>query len=98
MNKREQLIQSTAFKKLIKRKWIISICLTLLMLSAYFGFILTIAIDKTFFSQLIAEHITLAIPAGIGLIIFAWLMTGVYTLYANNLYDKEVEALKKELE
>jgi uncharacterized membrane protein (DUF485 family) len=97
-DKFQLVLDSIAFKKLVIRKWTISILLTILMLSAYFGFILTVAIDKQFFSKMIADHITLAIPTGIGLIIFAWLMTGVYTYWANNYYDKEVEAIKKELE
>ena len=97
MNDKFQIIlDSPAFKKLIIKKWVISLILTL-MLSVYFGFIITVALDKTFFSTLIADNVTLAIPVGIGIIIFAWLMTGVYTLYANHIYDKEVEEIKKQL-
>ncbi|MEY3452071.1 MAG: hypothetical protein RL711_1899 [Bacteroidota bacterium] len=97
-DKLQTVLTSAAFRKLVVRKWTISILLTLIMLSAYFGFIITIALDKTYFSQLIADNITLAIPVGIGLIIFAWLMTGVYTYWANHYYDKEVEAIKKQIQ
>lgn len=93
----QTVLDSPAFRKMVVRKWTISIVLTMIMLSAYFGFILTIAYDKTYFSQLVTDHVTLAIPVGIGLIIFAWLMTGVYTYWANNYYDKEVEEIKKQL-
>lgn len=96
-DKYQVVLESSLFKKFVVKKWTISIVLTILMMSAYFGFILTIAYDKKFFSQMIADHVTLAIPVGIGLIVFAWLMTGIYTYWANNYYDKEVEEIKKEL-
>lgn len=99
MNKNDQtILKSAAFRKLVVRKWTISLLLTLLMIVAYFGFILIIAFDKKFFSQFVADYITLAIPVGIGLILFAWFITGIYTFWANNFYDKEVTKLKKELE
>jgi uncharacterized membrane protein (DUF485 family) len=93
-----EALKPDPLKKLISRKWTISILLTLLMLIAYFGFILIIAFDKSFFSYLVTDYITLAIPVGIGLIIFAWLITGTYTYWANNYYDKEVADIKQQLE
>lgn len=93
----QAVLKSAAFRKLVSRKWTISILLTLFMLCAYFGFILTIAFNKAFFSQYVADYITLAIPVGIGLIIFAWLITGVYVYWANNFYDKEVNSIKQQL-
>ena len=92
-----ELLGSTAFKQLTKKRWRVALALTTLMLLAYFGFLLMVAYDKDFFKQKIGDVTTLAIPIGIGLIIFAWLMTGIYTYWANNYYDSEVEELKKKL-
>ena len=92
-----EVIESTAFKQLTKKRWRVALLLTALMLLAYFGFLLMVAFDKDFFKQKIGEVTTVAIPIGIGLIVFAWVMTGIYTYWANKYYDKEVEEIKKKL-
>jgi uncharacterized membrane protein (DUF485 family) len=67
------------------------------MLAVYFGFILTIAFNKEILASKINDGLTLGIPVGLGIIILAWLLTGVYVRWANNHYDKKVEELKKKL-
>ncbi len=93
----QEVLQSKEFKKLIKKRWAVAFLLTTVMLLAYFGFLLMVAFDKDFFKQKVGEVTTIAIPIGIGLIVLAWIMTGIYTYWANNFYDKEVEEIKKKL-
>jgi uncharacterized membrane protein (DUF485 family) len=93
----QEVLQSKEFKKLIKKRWAVALLLTTVMLLAYFGFLLMVAFDKDFFKQKVGEVTTIAIPIGIGLIVLAWIMTGIYTYWANNFYDKEVEEIKKKL-
>jgi uncharacterized membrane protein (DUF485 family) len=93
----QEVLQSKEFKKLIKKRWAVAFLLTTVMLLAYFGFLLMVAFDKDFFKQKVGEVTTIAIPIGIGLIVLAWVMTGIYTYWANNFYDKEVEEIKKKL-
>ena len=93
----QEVLQSKEFKKLIKKRWAVALLLTTVMLLAYFGFLLMVAFDKDFFKQKVGEVTTIAIPIGIGLIVLAWVMTGIYTYWANNFYDKEVEEIKKKL-
>lgn len=93
----QEVLQSKEFKKLIKKRWAVAFLLTTVMLLAYFGFLLMVAFDKDFFKQKVGEVTTIAIPIGIGLIVLAWVMTGIYTCWANNFYDKEVEEIKKKL-
>jgi uncharacterized membrane protein (DUF485 family) len=95
--KTQEVLQSAEFKKLIKKRWAVAFLLTTVMLLAYFGFLLMVAFDKDFFKQKAGEVTTIAIPIGIGLIVLAWVMTGIYTYWANNFYDKEVEEIKKKL-
>jgi uncharacterized membrane protein (DUF485 family) len=35
---------------------------------------------------------------GVGVIFAAWILTYIYVIWANNVYDKEVEDIKKELQ
>ena len=88
---------SPQFKAIVKRKWTISLILTCIMLVIYFGFILLIAFDKPYLAKPIGKNITLGLPIGIGILIFAWVLTGIYTYWANNIYDKQINELKKKL-
>jgi uncharacterized membrane protein (DUF485 family) len=92
-----EVVASPEFKALVKRRWSVSLVLLVLLFVSYYGFILLVAGDKTFVSQKIGENTTLAIPIGVGVIIFAWLLTAIYVAWANRSYDPEVERLKNEL-
>ncbi len=91
------VVASPEFKALVKRRWSVSLVLLVLLFVTYYGYILLIATDKQFVSQKIGEATTLAIPLGVGVIVFAWLLTGFYVAWANKSYDPEVERLKSEL-
>ncbi|KUG25705.1 putative membrane protein, clustering with actp [hydrocarbon metagenome] len=91
------ILNSEKFKDLVKKRLTVSITLTVIILVVYFGFILTIAFYKEFLAIKIGEHLTLGLPIGIGVIIFAWLLTGIYTRWANRKYDKAVRELRNEV-
>jgi uncharacterized membrane protein (DUF485 family) len=92
-----EILDSDKFKELVKKRLKVSLSLTALMLIVYFGFILTIAFYKELLAIKIGEHITLGLPVGIGIIVFAWLLTGIYTRWANRDYDKSVRQLRNEI-
>jgi uncharacterized membrane protein (DUF485 family) len=92
-----EVVASPEFKALVKRRWSVSLVLLTLLFICYYGFILLVAGDKTFVSQMIGENTPLAIPIGVAVIIFAWLLTAIYVAWANRSYDPEVERLKNEL-
>lgn len=92
-----KILNSKEFHQLVKKRRSVSILFTGLMLSVYFGFILLIAFNKPFLSTNIGEHITLGLPLGIGIIVFAWLLTGLYIYWANNKYDKSVLDIKNQI-
>ena len=83
------------FRSMVRQKWIVSLLLTFFMLLVYFGFILLIAFDKPFLAKPLGQNLTIGLPIGFGILIFAWLLTGVYTWWANHYYDKQVDQLKK---
>jgi len=92
-----EVVASPEFKALVKRRWSVSMVLLVLLFTCYYGFILLVSGDKTFVSQKVGENTTLAIPLGIGVIVFAWLLTAIYVAWANRSYDPEVERLKGQL-
>ncbi len=92
-----RILASDDFKALVRKRNSVSLTLTAIMLIVYFGFILIIAFDKSLLAAKIGEHVTVGLPIGIGIIIFAWLLTGVYTWWANNRYDRVVRDMKKQI-
>ncbi len=92
-----EIIESKEFKALVMKRWRVSLVLLALLFVSYYGYILLIAGNKALVSMKIGEVTTLAIPLGIASIVIAWVLTAVYVVWANNVYDPEVERLKGEL-
>src|SRR5512136_242290 len=91
------VIASPEFKALVRRRWSVSLVMLVLLFVCYYGYVLVLAGAKEFVSQKIGESTTLAIPLGVAVIIFAWLLTAIYVAWANKSYDPEVERLKNEI-
>lgn len=94
--KTHEILQSKAFKKLVKTRWNISLSFTFIMLFVYIGFLLVVAYNKDFLKMPIGDSVNLAIVVGLGIILFSWLITGAYVYWANNYYDSAVAEIKKE--
>lgn len=92
-----EMLQDPEFKKLARRKNSMSITMTVIMMTVYFGFIFLMAFAPGTLSGRVAGGATLGIPVGIGIIVFAWLLTGVYVRWANTEYDDMVARVKERL-
>jgi uncharacterized membrane protein (DUF485 family) len=72
--------------------------LTLVMMIAYYGFILLVAFNKSFLSQKLGVGVmTLGIPIGFGLIVFTIVITAYYVNRANREFDALSDAIAKEV-
>jgi uncharacterized membrane protein (DUF485 family) len=91
------IVESDEFKELTKKRQTFSLTMTGIILVVYFGFILTIAFQKEVLAAKIGDSLTIGIPIGIGIIIFAWILTGIYTRWANKSYDKSVRELRNRI-
>lgn len=74
-------------------RWRIAFILSAIMLIAYYGFILLVAFDKPLMGSLLGDGMSLGILLGALVIVFAWVLTMVYTYWANNVYDREIQDL-----
>lgn len=72
--------------------WILSI----IMLVIYFGFVLTIAFDPAILGTPLSEGsvTTIGIPIGIGVIVSAFILTGIYVRRANSEFDELSNRIK----
>lgn len=92
-----ELLESHDFKALVAKRWSVSMILLVLLFVGYYGFILLIGSNKELMSTKVGEVTTLGIPLGVGVIVFAWILTAFYVGWANKSYDPEVDRLKGQL-
>jgi uncharacterized membrane protein (DUF485 family) len=90
-----EIVTSDRFKALVRKRWSVSIILTILLFGSYYGIIMTIAYAPEFCSTKVGEFTNWGIILGVFGILFAWLLTFIYVIWANNVYDKEVDSIKQ---
>ena len=85
----EQIKNDPNYKELVAKRSAFSIKLTVAMLVVYFAFILTIAFDPSLLGTPLSSDsvTTVGIPIGIAVIVFAFILTGIYTKRANGEFD-----------
>ncbi len=93
----DAIINSPEFKALVASKGVVSAILTVIMLAVYFGFILVLAFDKNLLGQTLGPGLSVGIPVGLGVILLAWVLTGVYVFWANDKYDSAVASIRETL-
>ena len=87
------------YQELVKKRTSFSIKLSVAMLVVYFAFILTIAFNPSALGTPISSDsvTTIGIPIGIAIIIFAFVLTGIYTKRANGEFDDLSNRIKQAL-
>ena len=68
--------------------------LTAAMMALYFGFILLVAFDKGLLARPVAPGLSLGILLGVLVILAAWVLVGIYVVWANRSYDRRIAALR----
>jgi len=97
MNPKE-ITKSSEFRKIAHARWRVSLGLTAVMIGAYFSYILILAKKKDLLAIEMGNGLPIGIPVGVGLIVLAWVLTGIYIVWANSFHDEQVKELKKSLE
>ena len=101
MNKElvEKIKANPDYQELVSKRSSFSIKLSIAMLVVYFTFILTIAFNPSALGTPISSDsvTTIGIPIGIAVIIFAFVLTGIYTSRANGEFDDLANKVKNSL-
>jgi len=96
-----ELIESPDFRALVKLRWSVSFTLLILLFIGYYGYILLVASYPAVVARRISDApgaiTNLGLVLGIGTLVFAWILTAIYVVWANRSYDPEVERLKGQL-
>lgn len=93
----KRLSESDAYKDLCASRSKAVWPLAILMLLAYYSFILVIAFNPELFATKIGDgHTSLGIVCGFAVILFTFLITGIYVRKANKDLEPKIEAIQKE--
>jgi len=94
----QSILRNPKFQALVTSRGRFGWTLSVLMLGIYLGFILLVAFDKALLAQKIGGGtISLGIVLGLGVILSAFVLTGVYVARANGRFDDLTELLKQEM-
>ncbi len=93
------IAENPKFKELVRSRTAFAWTLSILMLVVYQAFILLVAYMPGFLAKPLWEGsvATIGIPIGIGVIVFAFIVTGIYVSRANSHYDDLTRELKQEI-
>jgi uncharacterized membrane protein (DUF485 family) len=92
------ILKNPKFTQLVETRRKFGINLSIIMLAIYFGFILIIAFAPTMLGIKLGSGVmTLGIPVGLGVIISAFLLTGVYVRRANSEFDELTRQIMTEM-
>ncbi|MDY0327403.1 MAG: DUF485 domain-containing protein [Arcobacteraceae bacterium] len=95
----ERIKSNPAYNELITKRKSFSIKLSIVMLVAYYAFILVIAFNPSFLGQSLSGGVTtLGIPVAVGIIFLAFILTGIYTKRANVEFDDLTTKIKEDLD
>lgn len=85
----ERVKADPKFQELVRKRTTFAWALSLLMVIIYFGFVLTVAFDKELLGRsLFGGVTTVGIPIGLGVILSAFILTGIYVARANSAFDE----------
>ncbi len=95
----ERILNNPDYRELVRRRSAFAWKLSLAMLALYYAFIVLIAFWPQVLGVRTGEGVmTVGIPVGIFIILFAFLLTGIYTYRANTRFDELERRVRAELQ
>ena len=94
----ERIRSNPKFQAFVSKRNKFSVIMSILMIIAYYGYILLIAFNKPFLATKLSPGAvtSIGIPMGVGVILFTIVLTWIYVRRANTEFDTEAEAIIKE--
>ncbi|SFK69543.1 DUF485 domain-containing protein [Methylorubrum salsuginis] len=93
----DRVSQNPIFRTLVRERNQYAWTLTGLMLLVYFGFIGLIAFDKALLATKVGGTASLGFYMGMFVIVFAFVLTGIYVARANTRFDRLSAELTRSL-
>lgn len=93
----QRVASNPTFQTLVAERTRFGWILTILMLIVYFGFIGLIAFDKSLLAMKVGGTASLGFYMGMFVIVFAFILTGIYVARANTRFDRLSAELARSL-
>lgn len=94
----QKIVSNPKYQQLVRIRTRYGWTLTALMMIVYYGYILLIAFDKELLAKRIGGGVlTWGIPAGLFVIVFTVVITGIYVWRANAQFDDLTAAIRQEV-
>lgn len=94
----DRVKENPKFTELVQKRSSFAWKLAIAMLVVYYGFILVIAFSPATLAAKIGSGVTtVGIPVGIGVILIAFVLTGIYTKRANGEFDDLTNQIKEDI-
>lgn len=94
----ERILRSPNFQALVRQRSGFAWILSAVMLGLYFGFIVLVAFAKELMAVRIGGSVvTLGILLGLGVIVAAFVLAGIYVVRANSRFDELTRSLQDEV-
>lgn len=94
----QRVRENPKFHELVKRRTRFATLLSLIVLGAYYSFMMVVAFSPDLLRTPLAEGstLTIGIPIGAAIIVISWLLTGWYVQRANGDFDRINDELVRE--
>jgi cation/acetate symporter len=94
----ERIRHNAKFNELVARRSRFAWTLSAIVLGVYFTFVFVVAFAPKLLATPLAAGMTttVAIPIGVGMVVFFWLLTGLYVRRANSDFDVVNKEIVKE--
>ena len=86
-------MQEKELETLVAERWRMALTLTGVMLAIYLGFVLLVAYTKELMGSQIVPGLSFGILLGALVIVYDWVLNGIYTRWANTYYDEKVRQI-----
>jgi len=94
----DRIKSNPKFIELCQKRSGLAVKLSVLMLVVYYGYILLLAFNPEFFTQIVSgSYVSIGFPVGVAIIIFAFVLTGIYVKKANTEFDDLTDQIKNEV-
>ena len=86
----ENIYKNPKFKELTRKRSRFAWILSLMILVVYYSFVLVVGFAPEWLATPLQEGMTttVGVPVGVAIIVFAWILTGVYIRRANKDFDR----------
>jgi uncharacterized membrane protein (DUF485 family) len=94
----QRVRQNPKFQTLVKKRSRLALILSLIVLGSYYSFMMVVAFAPALLAKPLGEGMTLSIgvPIGAAIIVCSWLLTGLYSHFANGEFERINNELMQE--